>query len=60
MNPLPSHLVLLSKLRADARDRVLERAALIHEACPGTTWPEADALAYGQEAHDQVRIRGIE
>lgn len=42
----------LRRLRADVRDRVLERACILHEACPGLTWDEADELALEQEVGD--------
>ena len=56
---LPSHLAKLSKLRTDARDRVLERACLIADGCR-IPYAEADVLAYQQEATEQRGLPGVE
>jgi hypothetical protein len=57
VSPLPSHLAKLAKLRVDVADRVLERAAIIQEAC-GVPWPEADRLALEQEGSAQRSLFG--
>ena len=46
MTLLPSHTARLEKLGAYRRDLVEERAALIVDGCPGTSWHEADELAW--------------
>lgn len=44
----PDHVARLRKLPSDTRERVCERATIIHEACPGVSWEEADQRAYDQ------------
>lgn len=56
--PLPSHLAKLAKLREEHAFRVLERAAIVAEAC-GVTWAEADRLALEMEAK-QPALPGME
>ena len=51
------HYARLQRLTPERRALVLERASMIHEAVPGTTWARADALALEQEAA-QLRIGG--
>ncbi len=61
MNSLPSHEAKLARLRADAADRVRERATLIfYGAGTPMTWPEADELAYRQEAFAQRPLPGCD
>lgn len=43
----------IARLRAEVACRVRERAAIIHEACPGISWATADARAYAEEASGQ-------
>lgn len=43
------HWTRLLRLSEDARARVLERASILHEACPGITWERADELALAYE-----------
>lgn len=52
---LPSHLAKLARLRADARDHVLERACLIADGCR-IPYAEADVLAYGAGGHLPARV----
>ncbi len=59
MNPSAAHLAKLAKLRDEVAFRVLERAAIIAEAC-GVDWPTADRLAYEQEAVTQRGLPGVE
>lgn len=49
-DPAPDVARVLELLRDEVADRVRERAAIIHAACPGTTWDEADRLALEWEA----------
>ncbi len=56
--PLPSFLRLLAKLRTGAADRVLERAAIIAEACH-IPYELADVRDYEQEAHEQRGLPGV-
>lgn len=44
----PEHQQRLRTLTPDQREAVHERAAIIHEACPGTTWAQADAQALAE------------
>ncbi len=39
---------IVSELPEDVRDRMLERAAVLH-FCAGIPWPESDRLALEQE-----------
>lgn len=56
--PLPSHEARLARLPAARRYAVLERAAIIAEAC-GVPYREADELAWQQEARDQRELPGV-
>lgn len=56
--PRASHVALLAKLRGEVADRVVERAAIIAEAC-GVSYDEADRLAYEQEARPQRVLPGV-
>lgn len=55
--PSIEHLAKLAKLRADHAFRVLERAAIVAEAC-GVSWPEADRIALEMEAR-QPSLPGV-
>jgi hypothetical protein len=48
-DPTPAHRRVLEQLRDEVADRVRERAAILHEACPGLTWEQADLMAFEQE-----------
>ena len=41
------------------RTAVIERASLIHEACPGISWAEADERALAEEAGIAVQQRMV-
>ena len=44
----PEHQQRLRTLTPYQRDLADERAAIVHEACPGTTWAQADAQALAE------------
>ncbi len=54
------HQQRLRKLTPDQREAVHERAAIIHEACPGTTWEAADDQAWSLEVEGrQPSLPGV-
>lgn len=53
-----AHHERLARLGDDARDRVGERAAILHYDA-GLEWPEADERAWQQEAHKQRGLPGV-
>jgi len=56
----PEHTARLRKLTPDQRDLVVERAAIVHEACPGTIWAQADAQALAEVAdRGQQSLAGV-
>jgi hypothetical protein len=48
----------IDRLPAEKRHRVLERAAIIHEAC-GVSWGEADRRALAEELGEQRGLPGV-
>ena len=56
--PLPSMTAKVSRLTAQRRCLVSERAAILQEAT-GCSWSEADELAYAQEARAQRELSGL-
>lgn len=55
--PTTTHRAVLAKLPTETAFRVLERAAILAEAC-GTPWPEADATALVMERR-QPSLLGV-
>jgi hypothetical protein len=53
-----AHRERLQRLGDDARDRVSERAAILHYDA-GLAWPEADDRAWRQEAPGQRKLSGV-